>query len=250
MGRRSWATVLLAGALLVASGGARADDPPAAGMRAKVFPIKHRSTDSLVHALKPLTSGAPGSMLRESDNLRTVTVRDFPENLAAIEQAIRRLDVPRPPKPDIEINLRILLASPEPGPNSTPADLEDVVRELGRTLAYRSYAQIAAVTQRVRDGSDAGGKGELVLPSADPNGAREGSFHFDIDDVELVEAESGPKRRVSIERMRVKLKASRLGETEVSTGLTLRDGEKAVVGSSTLKNRAMIVVVSASVHKP
>jgi len=255
MATRRWATAAFVGIVAIVGLGAprhlRADDaPPAAGMRAKVFPIKHRSTDSLVHALKPLTSGAAGAMLRESDNLRTVTVRDFPENLAAIEQAIRRLDVPRAAKPDIELNLRILVASPEAGPNNTPPDLADVVRQLGRTLAYRSYVQVAAVTQRVREGSDAGGKGEVTLPETEGGGSREGSFQFDVDDVELVEAQSGPKKRISIDRLRVRLKAHRLGETEVKTGLTLRDGEKVVVGTGALKSRAMIVVVSASVRQP
>ena len=41
------------------------------------------------------------------------------------------------------------------------------------------------------------------------------------------------------------LEGPSLGEAEVSTGLTLREDEKVVMGTGSLKNRAMIVVVAA-----
>jgi hypothetical protein len=51
---------------------------------------------------------------------------------------------------------------------------------------------------------------------------------------------------VSLRRFHFELEGgSALGEAEVSTGLTLRDGEKVVVGTGSLKNRAMIVVLAA-----
>ncbi|HEY0705677.1 MAG TPA: hypothetical protein VGG33_02715, partial [Polyangia bacterium] len=49
----------------------------------------------------------------------------------------------------------------------------------------------------------------------------------------------------ALKRFRVLLEADALGEAEVATGLTLREGEKVVVGTASLKNRAMIVVIFA-----
>src|SRR5262245_25834770 len=134
------AALTIALTLAALAGGARAEreerPPPAPGMKARVFEVKHQDPEDLVHALRPLASGARGAMLNDSDSLHSITVRDFPENLAAIEQALKRLDVPVPPKPDIELKVRILLGSVTEGAGSYPAELESVVKQLGATLNY------------------------------------------------------------------------------------------------------------------
>ena len=68
----------------------------------KLFEIKHRSRNSLANSVKPLGSGAGNATIYANEDLKTVTVRDFPENIAAIEEALKRLDVPdeiQPPQP-------------------------------------------------------------------------------------------------------------------------------------------------------
>src|SRR5262249_45610705 len=66
---------------------------PTKGMRGKVFEIKHHYPKELVSIVSTLGSGAPGSAVTYSSNPNTITVRDFPENIAVIEEAIKRLDV-------------------------------------------------------------------------------------------------------------------------------------------------------------
>jgi hypothetical protein len=218
---------------------------PAPGMRAKVLAVKHQNPADLVHVLRPLSSGASGAMVVTSEQFNTVTVRDFPENLAAIDQALKRLDVPTPPQPDVEVRIRVLLASPLPGTGQYPAELESVVKQLSATLQYRSYHLVAAVTQRVRAGSGAGGKGQVVLapPATDEN--INGQFHFNIEKISLPQTGTAGGTLVAVKKLRVELESGSLGEAEVATGLTLREDEKVVVGTGVLKNRAMIVVVSA-----
>ncbi len=223
----------------------RPQERPAPGMRAKVFGVKHQNAADLVNALRPLSSGATGAMFNPSEQLNTVTVRDFPENLAAIEQALKRLDVPTPPRPDVEVRIRVLLGSPLPGPGQYPAELESVVKQLSTTLQYRSYHLVAAVAQRVRAGSGTNGKGQVVLgpPATDENA--NGHFHFNIEKVTLPQPGNVATPLVAVKKLKVSLESGSLGEAEVSTGLTLREDEKVVVGTGSLKNRAMIVVVSA-----
>jgi hypothetical protein len=217
---------------------------PAPGMRAKVLAIKHQSPGDLVHVLRPLSSGASGAMVLPSEQFNTVTVRDFPENLAAIDQALKRLDVPTPPQPDVEVRIRVLLGSPKAGAGQYPAELESVVKQMSATFQYRSYYLIAAVTQRVRAGSGTGGKGQVVLapPATDEN--INGQFHFNIEKISLPQT-GGPGAVIAVKRLKLALESGSLGEAEVATGLTLREDEKAVLGNGSLKNRAMIVVVSA-----
>ena len=227
---------------------------PPAGMRARVFQVKHQDVESLVDALKPLASGVSGAMLRSNESLRTVTVRDFPENVAAVEQALKRLDVPGTSRPDVELRIHVLIGSPAAasGPVQYPSELEAVVRQLSATLSYRSYFQVAALTQRVRPQSGANGKGELTLspPASDQPG--NAKFHYSFQNVVASPGAAGATganaggMQVSLRRFHFELDGGdALGEAEVSTGLTLRDGEKVVVGTGSLKNRAMIIVLAA-----
>jgi hypothetical protein len=246
---------LLAAALLLGAGraaGAQKGDkppPPPAGMRAKVFQVKHQDVESLVDALKPLASGVQGAMLRANEDLRTVAARDFPENLGSIEQAIKRLDVPGAARPDVELRIHVLVGLPNvvSGPVQYPSELDSVVRQLSATLSYRSYHQIAAITQRMRPESGASGKGELALspPVTEQNASAR--FDFSVHNVSVgPPAQGSGPLQVSLRRFRFELEGgAALGEAEVSTGLTLRDGEKVVVGTGSLKNRAMIVVLTA-----
>jgi hypothetical protein len=250
--RRAWIVMaaLLAAGAVVLPAVARADrereEPPPPGMKSRVFQNKHQDPDNLVEALQPLTSGRPGWMMRENDRLRTLTVRDFPENIAAIDQAIRRLDVPVPPKPDTELRIHLLLGAPAAGSGQYPGELEPVIKQLLATLSYKSYYLVATVTQRIRAGGGSSGKGQLVLAPPAVEVAGNGQFRYAVENLSVISTAGGPATQVSVKKFKLGVEGpSSLGEAEMSTPLTLRDGEKVVVGTGSLRNRAMIVVVAA-----
>jgi hypothetical protein len=227
------------------AGGAEVEERPPAGMKARVFQLKHRDADDVMEAVRPLMSDTRGSMMRKSDELKTVSARDFPENLAAIDQALKRLDVPSPPQPDVEVQIRILIGSPSAATSQFPPDLDAVVKQLGSTLSYKSYHLIAQVTQRLRIGTGSSGKGELVIAPPASDDKTNGHFHYNFESLAMPPATGTTTPLITLRRFKLVLEGGGLGEAEVSTGLTLREGEKVVVGTGSLKNRAMIVVVSA-----
>src|SRR5262245_34587554 len=87
------------------------------GFKRQIFHIKHRDPHELVRIPQPLGSGFKGAIMQPNGEYSTITVRDFPENIATIAEAIKRLDVPLSPKPprpafpDIEVYAHILIAS-------------------------------------------------------------------------------------------------------------------------------------------
>jgi Bacterial type II/III secretion system short domain len=240
-------------ALMAVTSAARAGDKPEdrpternPALRSRVFELKNRSPGEVMKVIKPLGSGVKGTSISDSGEFKTITVRDFPENIAAIEDALKRLDVPQPPKPDIEFRIRMLIAAPG-GTSQIPGDLEPVVKQLHATLNYKGYFQVASITMRVKSGSGAKGTG---VTSVNPPVSAEAttlSYSYGFEDVSITPPPPGAV--VQIRKLHYAIEGKSLGEAEINTGLSLREGEKVVVGTASLKDRAMILVLSARVVK-
>src|SRR2546430_2549897 len=172
------------------------------GFKNRVFEVHNRMPEDLVPVIKLLTSGFKGAQLSASNEFRTITVRDFPENIAAIDEAIKRLDTPEVARPDIELRMHVLLASNKEGPpGQYPADLKNVIKELQTTLNYKDYSLLTSIVQRTREsrGEHAGylqGKGsaEVAWPSSSAAGGFEkriSLYMFDANSVALTSTPSG-----------------------------------------------------------
>jgi type II/III secretion system protein len=247
-------TAALATALVFWPALARAGDKPEErpseripGLKSRVFELKNRGPDEIMKVIRPLGSGVRGTSISESGEFRTITVRDFPENIASIEDALKRLDVPKPPKPDIEFRIRVLIAAPS-GTSQYPSDLEPVVKQLHATLNYKGYFQIASITLRVKSGSGARGTGVTTVNPPISADATSMSYSYGFEDVGIVPPPPGPAL-VQIRKLHYAMEGKSLGEAEINTGLSLREGEKVVVGTASLKDRAMILVLSARIVK-
>lgn len=81
------------------------------GFKSRVIEVKYRDVANLATVLRPLGSGFKGATVWANSEFKTITVRDFPENLATIEEAIKRLDVPSAPRPNIELRIHVLIAT-------------------------------------------------------------------------------------------------------------------------------------------
>jgi hypothetical protein len=97
-------------------------------------------------------------------------VRDFPENLLTIEEAIKRLDTPASPRPSIELHMYALIASNSGGAGAAPpAELRDVLEQLRGTLNYKNYELAATVVQRLTETPRAlTGNGTAEIPTGPP----------------------------------------------------------------------------------
>ena len=132
------------------------------GFKSKVFEVKYRDAGSLASVLQKLGSGFKGASISANSEFRTLTVRDFPENLASIEEALKRLDTPAAPRPNIELHMHVLVASNTTGTTAqeVPAELRDVLTQLRDTLSYRNYELATSVVQRLTETPRGlGGKG-------------------------------------------------------------------------------------------
>lgn len=223
----------------------------------RVFDIKNRDPQALSRVLYPLTSGFRGATVSPNQEFRTITVRDFPENIAVIEEAIRRLDTPEAPRPSVEFKVHILVASnDESVANKYPAELSEVVGRLQSSLGYKNFGLLGSQVVRSKEGRDTSNRGVADSKAAgDATASRQPiSFNYVIRGVTLENAAS--RARVQLEEfsMEMLMPIQRGGDfIPQSVGfknpVTLREGEKVVAGTLSAADKSVVVIVSAGTTK-
>lgn len=126
-----------------------------------------------------------------------------------------------------------------------PAELKDVITQLRGTLNYQNYELAATVIQRLTEtnrGLQGSGTGEVsgVGPGT-PNLSM--PYEYSVNYVSLVQNSTGAAT-VQINEFVFSTHTDK-DRAKVQTALNLRDGEKVVVGTATIRNRALIVVLTA-----
>jgi hypothetical protein len=220
--------------------------------RTRLFEVKHRDPNQLFKVVRTLGSGFKGSSVSVNNELKTITVRDFPENLAVIEEALKRLDTPEAPSPSIEFRIHVLVASnAAPAANDYPAELSDTVKQLQSTLKYKSYVVMASSTHRTREGAgEVSNKGvaeaklfDVTTPQNNPI-----FYGYGLRSVSLDGA------AVKVENFTFEIRFPINVGTEMrweplgfNTPVRINEGERVVVGTTTLQDRALMVVLSAKI---
>ena len=223
--------------------------------RAKVIEVKNREAVDLLPVITPLGSGAKGAYVTGNRTFRTITVRDFPENIAAIEDAVKRLDVPEPPRSqvkfrDIEITAYVMIASKqESAAAQYPAPLKDVVTQLQNTLGYKSYQLLTPFVQRtgsVNGRIESNGVAPLTLAGQ----AFNARYYLSIGQVVAANRNAVEPGEIVFKQLNFQLRCeapsvNKSIEVKIATELTVRDGEKVVVGTASLDDSALVLVIMA-----
>ena len=218
--------------------------------KSKIFEVKYREPSSLASVLRQLGSGFKGAGISSNNEFRTLTVRDFPENLATIEEAIKRLDTPASPPTSVQIHMHVLLASNRTGTTPAgeiPAELKDVITELRGTFTYKNYELVTSVLQRLTETNRGlNGSGLAQVPGAQ-TGVTTAQYEYYINQPSFVRSATGAQA-IQIQDFAFTLTGEGI-RGRVQTALNIRDGEKVVVGTATINDRALIVVLIPKIIK-
>jgi ribosomal protein S18 len=233
-------------------------EPDSKKFAVKLFEIKYRDPQSLANALFALSSGAKGSTMQSNSALSTLTVRDFPENIAAIEDALKRLDVPDKSPVSLEFQLHLIAASMTPSEKAAlPKNLEPVVEQLRSTLKFSNYRYITSALNRVSDRGKIESSG--ITGSLFPNLTgitntpdTPAIYQYTLSRVSLTQDATG-KESIQIDMFHfgvsvpIKIGGStQYRDVGIKTPLSWREGEMAVVGTANISgsDEAIIVVIS------
>ena len=227
------------------------------GFKGKVIEVKYRDPSALSNALTNLLSGFKGASIRPSNELKAIIVRDFPENIATIEEAIKRLDVPQAPRSDIDFRIHVLIASnTSAAGDEVPAELNDVVQQMKSTFKYKNYTLMFASTHRTKEGAEGvtnNGVVESKLFNVSVPAGNQIFFSYRMMRIGLSSATSGGST-IQIGEFNFSLRIPLvIGEgakiqydnVGFSSPLSLREGERVVVGTTTMGDKGLVVVLSA-----
>jgi len=232
------------------------------GFKGRIFEIKNADPYSIAAIIAPLGSGFKGAMIRPNPDPKLITVRDFPENIAVIEEAIKRLDVPPPPKatqpapqrdPNIELRMFLLIASNKEGAsNQYPDEIKDVLKQVQSTLNYKNYYLLTPIVQRIFAPSGARGEGVATVgaPLFDKN--INAGYSYSINQF-VPERPFAETKTLFLNAFDFQISGltnedrNLLGSARIGNKLMIRDGEKVVLGTASLLDKALVLVLSVKV---
>jgi hypothetical protein len=213
-------------------------DAVPAKMVDKLIQLKYADAREVLGVVSILTHGD----IRASTNLHTIAVHASADSVAAVEDAVKKLDVP---PVDFEVTVYLISTAPQGG-DQLPDALSSTAKQLHGVFAYKSYQLMDSFVLRGRDGQ--GGSADGTIKNSTY------SFRFNRASV----LESAP-RTINLQNLNLTVRfptgmRNEKGQldfknTGLSTDIDIRDGQKVVVGKSDVNNgeSPLILVVTAKV---
>ena len=199
----------------------------------RIFPVRYIDPDQLRFALSMFRA-----QMSANQALRLISVRAPKEIMPAIEDAIKRLDVPVPANSkNADLTVFVLMASDQADPGSTiPATLQPVITQLRGVLTYKSFHLIETLLARGSDDRQIRLTGSLQgvrSGAVEPTGyTLQGQFQIE-----------NPDGKTPI--LRIRGMQFSLGQVGISTDVEIPQGQQVIVGKATMVDRAFILVMSA-----
>jgi hypothetical protein len=196
----------------------------------------------MMGALGVNVSAAPGSHL--------VLLTGSKENVAAAEEALKRIDAPRK---SIELTFQVLDATTQPGEEKVPADLEAVVKQLRSSFVYKSFRLVDTLQLRTQEGAN--GKVNGVVPR-EKGGPLLRVLQVEFRSTSVTQDTNSST--VHLERLAVHSDIPNgsdgkgltyYAKTGIETSIDIPDGKKVVVGKANMDGEAgaYFLIVTAKV---
>lgn len=209
----------------------------------KIFPVKYADPGELRLVLSMFRAA-----IQPNAAMRVLSVRAPKEIMPAIEDAIKRFDVPSAQK-SAELTIYVLVASNEPdNSRPVPQTLQPVINQLKNVFSYKGYQ--LADTLVARGGEDRYTKMMGVLPPFTNGGAGadyQFAAYFQVQNPDQKE----PVLRLREMRFSAAVSVPagngnfRRADAAVATDVDIPRGQQVVVGKATVGESAIILVMTA-----
>jgi hypothetical protein len=217
------------------------------GPRQAIIDVKYADVNQLSNMLR----GVFGTGVMGNPTLKVITVTSDPATVAAVTAAVKRFDVPPQPQPDVELTVYLISGMAQGQGDDVPQELAATVKQLHGLFGYASYKLADSLLVRGRPSSDP------VRTSAQVNGAAlNGNYLFSYQYV-TVSPETPrtvhvaglrfdlyrPKTVTTTNGPAVKRETTTETVAHISTDLDVREGQKTVVGKSSIGSGDAVILV-------
>jgi hypothetical protein len=217
--------------------GAGQEEP---ALRTEIVRLKYVKAQDLRPHLQ-LFTGKSGYIQTTPERADILSVRDTPENVARILEAIREIDV-KPP--DIMFTVQLIMGSESDATVDKELAKDPVILELGKLLRYKGYSLLDATVLR---GVDRQRSGLIFGPKADfelflrPEIVREKPQ--DAVKIEIILHHFTHPEEAFFEGKPVQGRQKSL----ITSTVNIRSGDRTVVGASRLDggDKGLILIISA-----
>ena len=195
-----------------------------------------------------------GASLRWDRPSKVLTVVGPASAVAAVEEAVKKLDVPPPPTKDVDLTAYFVLATRQPMQVADlPKELDEVITQLKRVLNYQSFqllntaflrtqeAEMAKVSGVARVGSEPvqfrlGFNRADIIPEGKASTVRISGLDFVVEQPATSTASATPL-------------VAKTTSANIHTNIDIAEGQKVVVGKTALDfpDNALILVLTAKV---
>ncbi len=220
--------------------------------RAATQELQEHQRASWISKLIPVKNNLPNTTLQAlcifhaevvpQPALRIISVRAPQELMSAIEDAVKRLDVPQAGPKSVELIVQILVASDqnETMLRTVPASLKAVVDQLKAILPYKQYYLLDTQIGTAVDSRNISLSGDVVGLRSKPDEITQ--YRFDT----TVRIGNGDTlaSTVRLSGLNYRFPTAQIG---IATDLDIPIGKQVVVGKASSGDRAFILVVSATI---
>jgi hypothetical protein len=210
----------------------------------KLFVLKYADPGKLQQLL-----GMLGAQSAFNAELHAVSITARAADMPAIEEAIKRLDVPPPAPQNIELTAYYLVGNDAEATGGVPKDLDSVVVQLKNTFPFKTYHLLDTMTLRMRSGSES-----QANSAAEPPGSRaiftnlrigSASVSADGSTVRINRLNAGMRTPVPASPSESNFNYQDLG---LNADIDIKEGQKVVVGRLSMgKDQALFLVLTARV---
>ena len=181
----------------------------------------------------------------------TLVVKAERSVMPAVEEIVRRMDVPQPLAKNVELTIYLLQASQQAGIDTRmPDDLQAVIKQLRSVFAFQSFRLLDVMLLRNRSGAHAQASGVLAFDKGIPQ-----RYNVEVQP-NVSQDEKG--RLIRLNRLNVNTRVPISGPSDrpqgfeqasINSNLDIREGQKVVVGKTGIEgsDKALILVVSGKV---
>lgn len=206
---------------------------------AQMFPVKYLDSAETVKALCIFRAE-----IVPQPTLHMISVRALQQDMAAIGDAIKRLDVPQVGPKSAELTIYVLVGSDQDESlRPFPVSLKPVVDQLKGVLSYKQFYLLDTLmatsvdNHNVQMNGDVRGLNPAPTPGQTP---RDTNYNFRAG----VRIGNGEGAAASV---RLSGLGFQIGSMYINTDVDIPQGKQVVVGRATAGDRAFILVVSAKI---